>query len=274
MSAAWTSSLRRLVPEPLRAGLRAAFGWRWFEGNYPDWAAAQAASGGYDREEIVARVLAATRRVKAGEAAFERDGVCFDEPAPEPGLLAALQAVATASGGNLRVLDFGGALGTTYWRHRAALPPAGGLRWDVVEQARWVEQGREVAAGTPLRFFATVGEAEADGRHDLLLASTVVQYLPEPGAAIDDWIARGFPWLLFNNLPLHRGAPDRIAVQRVPPSIYPASYPVWFFNRERFLERLAGRYDVVSEFAAEAVWPVGWSRYPSTGLLLRRREAR
>ncbi len=272
MSAARPSLLRRLVPGPVRSGLRAAFGWRWFVGDYPDWAAAEAASGGYDREEIVARVLAATRRVRAGEAAFERDGVCFAEPVPEPGLRAALQAVAAA--GPLRVLDFGGALGTTYWRHRAALAGVDGLRWDVVEQGRWIAHGPEVAAGTPLRFFATVAEAEAVCAHDVLLASTVVQYLPDPGAAIGDWMARGFPWLLFNNLPLHRGRRDRIAVQRVPPSIYPASYPVWFFNRERFLERFAGRYDVVSEFASEAVWPVGWGRYPSTGLLLRRREAR
>ena len=75
--------------------------------------------------------------------------------------------------------------------------------------------------------------------------------------------------MLFNNLPLHSGRPDRLAVQRVPPEIYPASYPVWFFSRERLLAHFAGRYGIVREFASEAIWRVDGSEYRSTGLLLR-----
>ena len=60
-------------------------------------------------------------------------------------------------------------------------------------------------------------------------------------------------------------------MQHVPPSIYSASYPVWFFNRTGFLARLEPDYDIIREFASEAVWPVDFGMYPSTGLLLRRK---
>ena len=274
MNRLWKAAAKAAVPPGVRTLLRAWLGWRWFEGNYATWAAAKAASGGYDDARIVERVAAATQSVRDGRAAYERDGVSFADPLPEQALMEALGLVAGANGGLLRVLDFGGALGTTYWRHRRELAALGEVGWNIVEQPRFAARGPALADGTPLRFFPSVAEAAVAGAHDVLLASTTVQYLADPAAVITSWMDRGFPWLLFNNLPLHRDAPDRIAVQHVPPDIYPASYPVWFFNRERFLARFDGRYEVVREFASEAVWPVGWRTYPSTGLLLRRREAR
>ena len=268
------AAAKALLPAALRARVRAGLGWKWFEGDFATWAEAAAASGGYDDAAIVARVWRATGAVRDGRGAFERDGVVFAQAEPELGLVDALRRAATACGGRLRVVDFGGALGTTYWRHRGEFSGMEGWRWDVVEQAKFVAAGRAELGGGPLRFFASLEEAGAEGEHDLLLASTVVQYLESPETAVETWMARGAQFILLNNLPLHTRAPDRIAVQRVPPEIYAASYPVRFFNRERFLARFDGRYDVVSEFPGEAIWPVGWRRYRSTGLLLRRKERR
>jgi putative methyltransferase (TIGR04325 family) len=208
--------------------------------------------------------------VKAGRAAYERDGVLFPEADFDEPLLDALQLVATANGGRLRILDFGGALGSNYWRHRSWLSDRGELCWDIVEQPQFVAAGRQHLRDTPLQFFMSVEEAEAATRHDVLLCAGVLQYLEDPFSTLATWIDRGWPYLLFNNLPLHRTAPDYLTVQHVPPAIYSASYPVWFLNREHFLSRFEGRYETVSEFASEAVWPMGWKRYPSTGLLLRR----
>jgi hypothetical protein len=77
--------------------------------------------------------------------------------------------------------------------------------------------------------------------------------------------------VLLNNVPLQEKAPDRLRVQHVPPAIYAASYPVWFFNRDAFLGRLRASYEIEQEFAAEAQWPVDGKLFQSTGLLLRRR---
>jgi hypothetical protein len=86
-----------------------------------------------------------------------------------------------------------------------------------------------------------------------------------------EFVARRFDYLLFHKLPLHDSDPDYLRVEHVPPLIYRASYPVWFFNRERFLAHFAGQYDVIWTYPSAAVWPVGLGEYPSTGLLLRRK---
>jgi len=263
---------KRLAPPALRRFARAAFGWRWFRGDYANWTDACAAATGYDDPAIIERVLAATLAVRQGQAAFERDSVLFPDPAPDRPLLEALGVVRDCSAGRLRVLDFGGALGSTYWRHRVWLTGIPDLAWDVVEQPRLVATGRNHLADTPVRFFSSVDEAEAATAHDVLLCGTTLQYLEDPWQTLGDWVARSWRFLLFNNLPLHRGKPDRLRVQHVPPGIYPASYPVWFFNRERLLTCLTGRYEIVREFASEEVWPVGWGQYRSTGLLLRRKD--
>ena len=271
------SAMRRLarsiVPAGLRARIRRRWGWKWFRGDYETWAEARAASHGYDAGEILERVLAATLKVQAGEAAFERDSVLFPTPEPDGPLVGAFEELRAAVGGEMRVLDFGGSLGSVYWRMRPHLPAEAIQRWDVVEQAGFVTAGRRHVREPRLQFFSTAQEAEAASRHDVLLCATTLQYLESPYATLAEWRALGIPYLLLNNLPLHSDGPTRLRVQWVPPAIYTASYPVWFFNREEFFARLAGGYEVVREFAGEAVWPVDGGMYPSTGLLLRRKGA-
>ena len=76
------------------------------------------------------------------DPAFERDGVVFDQPDYNFPLLACLLRVATESGNRLRVLDFGGSLGSTYFQCRPFLGGVSELRWTVVEQPQFVECGR------------------------------------------------------------------------------------------------------------------------------------
>lgn len=265
---------KRLIPRVIRDALRRVRRSQEFSGRFSDWGAARATCTGYDSDVILARVLASTLAVVEGKAAYERDGVLFHDPSYEPGLLAALLSVAGHHGGRLRVIDFGGALGTTYWRHRRAFDHLEEVVWDVVEQPAFVAAGRAHLGATPLRFFASVEDAQAFRGHEVLLVSTALQYLEAPGAWIDRWLAQGWPTIIFNNLPLIDGAPDRIAVQKVPKSIYPASYPVWFLNRQAFLGRFEADYGLEAEFASEAVWQVGWDDLASTGLIFNRRTRR
>lgn len=262
-------AVRGVVPENLRCRLRSRWGWKWFRGDYATWEAARAASGGYGDGAILERVLKATQAVQHGIAEFERDGVLFYEPERDEPLLRALEEVRRATGGSLRVLDFGGSLGSTFWRLRNWLPAE--LGWDVVEQAGFVEAGKKYLAEDPLRFFTTVVEAEGAGAHDVLLCSCVLQYLEKPEGILAEWRELRVPYLLLYNLPLHAVGPTRLRVQHVPPSIYSASYPVWFFNRGEFLALVQADWELVDEFPSEAVWPVDGGMYPSTGLLLKRK---
>ena len=57
------------------------------------------------------------------------------------------------------------------------------------------------------------------------------------------------PLVIFDKMPfLIDGEKDIITIQKVPPAIYEASYPAWFFNEKKFLEFLGRKYDVVAEF--------------------------
>lgn len=266
------TGLRQITPRPWRARLQGCFGWRWFRGEYRDWASARRASGGYDDGAIVQKVLSATLEVKAGRAAFERDGVTFVAPEPDQPLLAVLSEISRAGGGRLRVVDFGGSLGSSYWRHRLDLPTGENLRWAVVEQPTFVEAGRRYLADTPLEFFPDVAAALAAGPCDVLLCSCVLQYLPEPYRMLEEWSRLNVAYVLLNNLTLTDREQDRLRVQHVPPSIYPATYPVWFFSRRAFRARIDERYAIVKEFDAEAKWPVGWNMLQGKGMLLQRRR--
>jgi len=115
MTAALKHLLRAVLPASLHAALTRHRRLR-FSGPYRTWSDARAASTGYDEPAILARMTAATRTVAAGRAAYERDTVLFPEPAADPLLLAELTALASLRPAGLRVLDFGGALGSTWFQ--------------------------------------------------------------------------------------------------------------------------------------------------------------
>ena len=106
----------------------------------------------------------------------------------------------------------------------------------------------------------------------MLLCSAALQYLEDPWGALAAWKTARVRHVLLNNLPLIAGDRDRLRVQDVPPEIYRGSYPLWFFSRRNFLQRIARDYEIVEEYASEAVWPVDGEQLRSTGLWLRPRN--
>src|SRR5262245_5024247 len=99
-------------------------------GGYPRWAAGQAASTGYAAPAILDKALNAILKVKSGEAAYERDTVLFDAVQHSFPLLASL-LLAGSHERRLSVLDFGGALGSSYFQNRAWLQHLPGFSWGV-----------------------------------------------------------------------------------------------------------------------------------------------
>lgn len=209
-----------------------------FEGDYPSWQAAVDAAGGYDTPEILARVRTAALKVKHGEAVFERDSVCFDHEEYRWPTLACLLRVAAENGGKLRVLDFGGSLGSFYFQHRKHFKHLKQVRWAVVEQAHYVACGREEFQDDVLQFHETVEACLAEGAVDVVFCSSVLEYLEKPYDVLADLTHSGVSYILLDRTPFIEGEKDRLTVQHVPPSIYPASYPAWFFSGQHFLDEV------------------------------------
>jgi putative methyltransferase (TIGR04325 family) len=266
---------RVLAPEllgRLKSALRRG---NHYTGNYPDWAAASAASTGYDAADILLKVRDAVRKVRDGDAACERDSVLFADPQYPFPVLAALLRVAHASGGRLSVLDFGGSLGSSYFQCREFLRAVRELHWSVVEQEGFVRCGREEFQNEVLRFDFSIAESCAASGRNAALLSGVLQYVPDPYAVLTEIAAAGIPHIIVDRLATSVLDADHIAVQHVPASIYKASYPIRIFGRNSIAQALYGQYRVVADF--DSTWDGGHPEYceglefRGRGLILERK---
>jgi putative methyltransferase (TIGR04325 family) len=199
--------------------------------------------------QILERVCDSLRKVRRGEAAFERDSVAFSTVEYSFPLLAALLWIASREG-RLHVLDFGGSLGSSYYQHRRVLTSVKQVSWSVVEQENVVVAGRAEFEDDILRFFTSIDECKRAVSSDVLLLSSVVQYLEAPHAFIDGILRLDFPYVLTDRTPFIDHGRDRLTRQVVYPHIYEASYPCWFLDEGRFLSHFADRYETVFEFDA------------------------
>ncbi len=239
------SLAKLLVPAGARRWLRLTLGWRWLRGDYATWAQARAQSAGYDAPVELERYTAAARTVEQGRAAWERDAMVFAEPAVNAPLLAALRASTTD--GRLEVVDFGGALGSTWRQHRQVLSDMS-VRWRIVEQPAWVEAGQREFASETLGFHRTLVEAATEPSRQVLLLSSVLQYLENPAAVIDEAVALGFGHVIVDRVLLWRGGRDRLTVQHTPVEYGGGSYPCWVFDEEKLRARLGRTGRLVEEW--------------------------
>jgi putative methyltransferase (TIGR04325 family) len=240
--------IRHWIPQGLRDLYNRAAGRAIrYRGVFPDWPSAVAAARtGYAETALVQRLERAALAVKRGEAAWEQDGVVHDHVPEDFPLVSCLTRVALAKG-KLRVVDYGGALGSSYHQCRALLPELGDVHWTIVEQAPLVASGKQYLETAQLRFEETLDACVAHGRPDVVLLSGVLQYLPEPYALLEQ-IAR----LRIEYLILDRNAAsltsELITVQVLPRTLYPASYPSWLFDCERLNARLGAYYERLAEW--------------------------
>jgi putative methyltransferase (TIGR04325 family) len=217
-------------------------------GDYQNWDKALAASTGYDSELILEKTRISLLKVKKGDAAYERDSVLFDEIEYTWPVLAGLMWAAARSGGTLNVLDFGGSLGSTYFQNRNFLSKLLGVRWNIVEQPRHIEVGKAWFEDNHLHFYATITECLSETQPNIVLLSSVLQYLENPYTVLEQLMGLPIDNVIIDRTPFWAGQTDRLCVQSVPPSIYPASYPSWIFSRNLFQSKLYKNWQIMVTF--------------------------
>lgn len=240
--------LRRWLPRRWRLWLRRRLRPALYTGDHRSWEEARAASRGYADPEIEAKVIAAARAVRAGLAAWDRDTALFTTPSANEILLRALRRAAAAHGGHLNLVDFGGALGSAWWQHRPWLGEFASVRWSVVEQPALVAVGKREFETEQLRFFGSLAECCAEMAPKVALLSSVLPYLEEPHALLEELRRWEFSHIIIDRTGFVNRGRDRLTVQHVPPAIYSASYPCWFFDKTRLLEGFAGGWRVTAEW--------------------------
>ena len=220
------------------------------KGIYSSWQIAKKHAGTYDSDLIINKVKESALKVKRGEASYERDSVLFyDKSYPFP-LLAGLLRVAALNGGKLRVLDFGGSLGSVYFQCRDFLSGLKEVKWCNVEQEKFVVIGRNLFEDEELKFYFSIEECLQVESPDVIIFSSVLQYLEKPYEVLDKAI-KHFNHIIIDRNPFSEIPDDLIAVQVVPDYIYKASFPFWIFSRKKFLDYLFKRgYRLIAEFPA------------------------
>jgi putative methyltransferase (TIGR04325 family) len=262
--------MRRL--EPIREFLRrmspSKYGW---SGDYPGWEAAAGQCSGYAAAAILQKVQESVLKVRSGEFPYERDSVLFDKIEYNWPLLSVLMWVSAQREGQLNVADFGGSLGSSYFQNRLFLDGLRKVSWNVIEQPNFVAAGKAAIEDQRLRFFYTVEEAIKDtGMPDLLLLSCVLPYISEPYELLKQLMKHRLPYILIDNTYFNYEARDRITIQRVPPSIYEASYPCWFLDFERVKACLEKEYITLAEYTNDSFIFLDGKKITYRGIFFKR----
>lgn len=220
----------------------------WF-GNFASWAEAKDLASGYAASNILEKTKQSLLKVKNGEAVYERDSVLFDKKEYPYAIISALLYIAVKNGNKLNVVDFGGSLGSTWFQVRDFIPNEIKVSWSIVEQEAYVKEGKAHFADEVLDFYFTIDDCiAAKGEINVILLSSVVQYLEKPHDFLDQLAAYNIDYLLFDRTAFIYGdIEDRITLQIVPPDIYEAKYPAWFFNEEHFLRHFKA-YSIKADF--------------------------
>lgn len=271
------SILKSIIPPVFIFSYRKLFSQKqkseMWSGNYASWQEAKANCTGYDAANILEKCKNALLKVKNGEAAYERDSVLFDEIQYSWGLLEGLRKVAIENDNSICVLDFGGSLGSTYYQNKESLSGLNKLEWCIVEQAHFVDCGKQNFENEQLKFYHTIEECLEKYKPNVLLLSSVLQYLENPNQWIEKFNDLEIDYIIIDRTAFINAKNDILTIQNVPESIYKANYPAWFFNQEKLIKRFAN-FTVVSEiensFTGDTLIQNKKAKW--TGMILKKRE--
>ena len=214
------------------------------------WSEAQASVSSYANPDILSQVREALGKVRDGEAEYERDGVNFPEVEYSWPVLSALLLAAAQDNGALRVVDFGGSLGTTYFQNRNYLRRLNQVVWQVVEQPNFVEVGKAEFENSQLSFSTILRQSLDEVEPHVVLLSSSLQYVEDPDDALRQAFSSSASHLIIDRTPFHAGEKHLLTIQTVPPSVYPAQYPAWILSRRQLGEIIPKGWQKVSEFHA------------------------
>ena len=244
----FTKILKNFTPPILLDCCQNHFGNYGFFGDYRTWAEALRDSKGYAAGEILKMTQESTLKVKQGKASYERDGVIFDKIQYSWPLLAGLLKAASFNS-YLHVLDFGGAMGSSYYQNRRFFQGIRSLRWGIVEQPNIVECGKKYFEDEALHFYDDLQTCIEKEQVNVCVLSSVLAYLQKPHEILETLLNYNIQYIIIDRTPfLTKGDMDRLTVQKISSNIYPASYPAWFFNRDKFMRHFKDRYRVLAEF--------------------------
>lgn len=201
-----------------------------FYGEYSSWEDAQKACKGYDTNTIFEKVKSAAIAVRNGDAYFERDSCLFYEKQTNFPILAILLSIYMELG-ELRVLDFGGSLGSMYFQHKDVFKYLENkLKWTIVEQEHFVEFGKKELSDEILNFEYKICDVVAC---NCIIFASSLQYIKNYDEILLEAVAHKCKYIIIDRTPM--SSAEWISIEQVHEPIYEASYPIRIFDKERLI---------------------------------------
>lgn len=217
-----------------------------YMGDYRDWESARKECKGYNDEVILEKVIQSTRKVLSGEAVWERDGYLFYEKKYNHCICAAILRCAVQNDNQgVRILDIGGALGSTYFQNKGYLSDIKNFEYVVAEQDSFAEYGEKNLEDGVLKFIKSSNGYKDCGKFDIVLMSASLQYIPEYREIILQIINLKPYYIILDRILVSERV--RICKEDVPEKIYKSSYPVMIFTESEIIKLFENEYDLVEE---------------------------
>lgn len=218
---------------------------------YPSYDVANAAChDGYAAPDIA--------RLVAEKTGILRDDLAAGRARLSDGDMRVMSALGCVGDRDVRVLDFGGGAGAHFWVARSLTDASAIRQWAVVETPNLASAA--ATSDERLSFHTTIEEAaERLGTVDLVFASGVIPYVPDPVATLASLAALGARVVFLTRTPLSPDAGDHVLVHTtalsthgpgsvpVPERDRPVSCPVTLQPGSRLLAPLRSAYPVVRE---------------------------
>lgn len=262
--------MKNLILKKLRKYKPRSFG--WFN-DYKTWQEAEKDCDAFDEYAIHEKLKSATLKVKNGEAAYERDGIIYDQIYQSWPLLSHLMLAASQNSNQLSLIDFGGSLGTTFFQNKKYLYQLEKVQWDVVELGYLIETGKKEIAEKGLDFFYTIEDAiKTNGKHNVLITNGVFPYLEKPYDIFELFKSFNFEYIIIESTYFNYEARDRICMQITNSKAYTAFYPCWLLNYEKVKEFFLHKYIVFAEYLNDIHFYLDGERVEYKSIVFKKKD--
>lgn len=240
----------------------------------PDWEQASRTIAGYSDESILDSVARSARAVRDGVVAYERDGVVFDRIQYSWPVLSGVLWAARRNNSSLKVLDFGGALGSHYYQYKAFHKDLKDVSWAVVEQSGMVEIGNREFATSNLMFFDTISEATDVVKPHVAMASGSLCYVPDPAGVLQGFSDSTAGVLILDRVPVHKGSQNLLARQQIGRRKTDKGYLAWILAEQWLYDQVSAQWDIVETFPSlDRDWRTNRGRwFQWVGLIAQRKK--
>ena len=108
------------------------------------------------------------------------------------------------------------------------------IEWNVLEQKAYVDYANNRVNISNLNFFSSFENVLNQKKLDVILFSSVLQYLRSPYEILSKIIDRKIPDIIITRTPFLQNA-EKIMIQKVPKHIYKSSYPIRILNLSKII---------------------------------------